>query len=53
MEDDEVISPLMCAWDFVLPGDNKKPKPGGNETALNLHVNLDNIYLVILINLNL
>lgn len=31
-EDDDMTSPLTCAWDFVLQQEKKKI-PTGNETA--------------------
>lgn len=30
-EDGDVVSPLICAWDFVIQRENKKV--AGNETA--------------------
>lgn len=37
MEDEDMVSPLVCAWDFVVPRESKK-QIGNDSASLYLHV---------------
>lgn len=46
MEDEDMVSPLVCAWDFVIPRETKKQV--GNDTAsLYLHVTLEGGFSIV------
>lgn len=48
MEDEDMVSPLVCAWDFVIPRETKKQV--GNDTAsLYLHVTLESGFRIVTI----